>query len=138
MTTPVSKLRFLLDQLIDRTPGAVHALLLSSDGLKMDNTRGLSIDSADQLAAIAAGMQSLSIGASAEFGDGSGGGVLQSMTQFPGGILFIVAAGMGAHLAVIAQDSADAGLVGHNMQELVEQMSHHLAAAPRFGRAEVS
>ncbi|MEV5839221.1 roadblock/LC7 domain-containing protein [Nocardia sp. NPDC052112] len=138
MTSSVSELRFLLEGLVSRTPGAIHALLLSSDGLKMDNTSGLTVDSADQLAAIAAGMQSLSIGASAEFGDGSGGGVLQSMTQFPGGILFIVAAGMGAHLAVIAQENADAGLIGHNMQELVEQMSHHLMAAPRFGGASVS
>ncbi|MGK5533299.1 roadblock/LC7 domain-containing protein, partial [Streptomyces sp. URMC 129] len=82
------------------------------------------------LAAIAAGMQSLSHGASMEFGDGTGG-VRQSMTEFYGGLLFIVEAGYGAHLAIVAEETADAGLVGHNMSELVEQLSGHLIAPPR-------
>ncbi|MGV2918140.1 roadblock/LC7 domain-containing protein, partial [Streptomyces alfalfae] len=75
-------------------------------------------------------IQSLSHGASAEFGDGSGG-VRSAMTEFYGGILFIVEAGEGAHLAVIAAEDADAGLVGHTMSELVEQLGEHLRAAPR-------
>ncbi|MEU0505484.1 roadblock/LC7 domain-containing protein [Nocardia sp. NPDC005998] len=137
MTSSGSQLNFLLEGLVARTPGAAHALLLSSDGLRMNNTAGLTVDKSDQLAAIAAGIQSLSIGASMEFGDGRGG-VRQSMTQFSGGILFIVDAGMGAHIAVIATEDADAGLVGHNMLELVEQMSHYLVAEPRFGGASVS
>ncbi|NUS42137.1 MAG: roadblock/LC7 domain-containing protein [Mycobacteriaceae bacterium] len=128
MTTP--ELTWLLEQLVNRTPGARHALLLSGDGLKMTHTPGLAVDRADQLAAIAAGIQSLAHGASAEFGDGRGG-VRQSMTEFYGGILFIVEAGVGAHVAVIAAENADAGLVGHNMRELVEQLAHHLSAAPR-------
>ncbi len=92
--------------------------------------RRLSVDQADQLAAIAAGIQSLSQGASAEFGDGSGG-VRSAMAEFYGGVLLIVEAGHGAHLAVVAADSADVGLVGHNMSELVEQLGPHLTAAPR-------
>ncbi|MFF0490246.1 roadblock/LC7 domain-containing protein [Nocardia sp. NPDC003482] len=131
MTLPVtSQLGWLLDQLLARTPRARHALLLSSDGLKICHTPELSADKADQLAAIAAGIQSLSHGASVEFGDGRSG-VRQSMTEFYGGILFIVEAGMGAHIAVVAAEDADAGLVGHNMRELVEQLADHLAAAPR-------
>ncbi|WP_067894410.1 roadblock/LC7 domain-containing protein [Nocardia vaccinii] len=133
-TSAPSQLGWLLEQLLSRTPETRHALLLSSDGLKMCHTPELSVDKADQLAAIAAGIQSLSHGASVEFGD-SKGGVRQSMTEFHGGILFIVQSGLGTHLAVVANEEADAGLVGHNMAELVEQLGHHLVAPPRNGGA---
>ncbi|MGN2639115.1 roadblock/LC7 domain-containing protein [Nocardia takedensis] len=136
-TTAPAELAWLLEQLLTRTPQTRHALLLSSDGLKMCHTERLTEDSADQLAAIAAGIQSLAHGASIEFGDGRSG-VRQSMTEFYGGILFIVDAGMGAHIAVVASEEADAGLVGHNMRELVEQLGDHLATAPRVGEASVS
>ncbi|MCX4744940.1 roadblock/LC7 domain-containing protein [Kitasatospora sp. NBC_01287] len=124
------QLGWLLENLLKSTPGARHALVLSRDGLKLCRTPELSVDQADQLAAIAAGIQSLSHGASIEFGDGSGG-VRSAMTEFHGGLLFVVEAGEGAHLAVIAAEDADAGLVGHQVSELVEQLGEHLRAAPR-------
>lgn len=113
--------------------------MLSRDGLKLCHTSGLSTDQADHLAAIAAGMQSLAHGASMEFGDGAGG-VRQAMAEFYGGLLFIIEAGAGAHLAVIAAEDADPGLTGHNMNELVEQIGEHLSvgvrtAEPLSGRA---
>ncbi|WP_128375035.1 roadblock/LC7 domain-containing protein [Streptomyces cavernae] len=128
--TADEKLTWLLESLLERTPGARHALVLSRDGLKLCRTPQLSVDQADQLAAIAAGIQSLSHGASVEFGDGTGG-VRSAMAEFYGGVLFIVEAGAGAHLALIAAEDADAGLVGHNMSELVEQLGEHLVAEPR-------
>jgi predicted regulator of Ras-like GTPase activity (Roadblock/LC7/MglB family) len=140
MTTPATaptsdtgtdeKLDWLLEGLLQRTPGTRHALVLSRDGLKLCRTPELSVDQADQLAAISAGIQSLSQGASMEFGDGTGG-VRQAMAEFYGGILFIVEAGEGAHLAVVAREDSDVGLVGHNMNELVEQLGEHLSAPPR-------
>ncbi|WP_326686690.1 MULTISPECIES: roadblock/LC7 domain-containing protein [unclassified Streptomyces] len=125
-----SKLDWLLESLLERTPGARHALVLSRDGLKLCRTPELSIDQADQLAAISAGIQSLSHGASVEFGNGSGG-VRQAMAEFYGGILFVVEAGDGAHLAVVADEDSDVGLIGHNMNELVEQLSEYLSSPPR-------
>lgn len=125
-----ANLTWMLESLVDQTAGANHALVLSRDGLKLCHTSGLSIDKADQLAAIAAGVQALSQGASVEFGDGTGG-VRHSMTEFHGGILFIVEAGEGAHLAVLAGEEADVGLIGHRMNELVEQIGAFLTAPPR-------
>ncbi|MFC7218876.1 roadblock/LC7 domain-containing protein [Streptomyces polyrhachis] len=132
-TPPVGAagLAWLLEALLARTPGTRHALVLSRDGLKLCHTPELSDDRADQLAAISAGIQSLAHGASMEFGDGSGG-VRQSMTEFYGGVLFIVEAGAGSHVAIVADEECDAGLVGHNMMELVEQLGEHLSAAPRL------
>lgn len=129
-TTTDEKLNWLLEKLLQRTAGARHALVLSRDGLKLCRTPELSVDQADQLAAIAAGIQSLSHGASVEFGDGTGG-VRSAMAEFYGGVLFIVEAGEGAHLAVVAGEDSDPGLVGHNMSELVEQLGEHLRAEPR-------
>jgi predicted regulator of Ras-like GTPase activity (Roadblock/LC7/MglB family) len=125
-----ANLTWMLESLVEQTAGASHALVLSRDGLKLCHTNGLSIDKADQLAAIAAGVQALSQGASVEFGDGTGG-VRHSMTEFHGGILFIVEAGEGAHLAVLASEEADVGLIGHRMNELVEQIGGFLTAPPR-------
>ena len=122
-------LDWLLGNLQRRTPEVRHVLALSRDGLKLSYTPELGIDRADQLAAIAAGIQSLSLSASAEFGAGLGSG--QSMVEFPGGLLLIVPAGEGAHLAVVASAIADVGLVGHNMNELVEQIGGYLTAPPR-------
>ncbi|MEV6795468.1 roadblock/LC7 domain-containing protein [Streptomyces sp. NPDC051320] len=129
-TTTDERLNWLLESLLERTPGARHALVLSRDGLKLCRTPGLTVDQADQLAAISAGIQSLSHGASMEFGDGTGG-VRSAMAEFYGGVLFIVEAGDGAHLSLIADESADVGLIGHNMSELVEQLGEHLSAEPR-------
>ena len=125
-----ANLTWMLESLVDQTAGATHALVLSRDGLKLCHTSALDIDKADQLAAIAAGVQALCQGASVEFGDGTGG-VRQSMTEFHGGILFIVEAGEGAHLAVLAAEEADVGLIGHRMNELVEQIGGFLTSPPR-------
>jgi predicted regulator of Ras-like GTPase activity (Roadblock/LC7/MglB family) len=125
-----ANLTWMLESLVDQTAGASHALVLSRDGLKLCHTSGLSVDKADQLAAIAAGVQALAQGASVEFGDGTGG-VRHSMTEFHGGILFIVEAGEGAHLAVVAAEEADVGLIGHRMNELVEQIGAFLTVPPR-------
>ncbi|MCK8680654.1 MULTISPECIES: roadblock/LC7 domain-containing protein [Streptomyces] len=130
MQTTDNSLTWLLQQLLEHTPGSRHALVLSRDGLKLCWTEHLTLDQADQLAAICSGMQALAQGASVEFGDGSGG-VRHSMTEYHGGLLFIVGAGEGAHLAVLATEDADPGVVGHQMTELVEQIGEHLRAEPR-------
>lgn len=135
MTDTDKSLEWLLENLVGNTAGACHALVLSRDGLKLCHTQGLTVDRADQLAAIAAGVQALAHGASVEFGDGTGG-VRNSMTEFHGGILFIVEAGVGSHLAVIATEDADVGLIGHNMDELVEQIGSIFTAPPRFSAAD--
>ncbi|MEV0230658.1 roadblock/LC7 domain-containing protein [Nonomuraea sp. NPDC050786] len=132
--TTDGELDWLLENLRKKTPGVRHVLVLTRDGLKMCVTSGLDRDKADQLAALAAGIQSLSLSASAEFGDGIGAG--QAMVEFAGGLLLIVPAGEGAHLAVIADEDGDVGLIAHNMNEMVEQIGVYLSAAPR--RAETS
>lgn len=132
MQTTDNSLLWLLQGLLKKIPGARHGLVLSRDGLKLCWSDHLTLDQADQLSAICSGMQALAQGASVEFGDGSGG-VRHSMTEFHGGQLFIVQAGAGAHLAVLAEESADPGVVGHQMTEFIDQIGDHLRAEPRGG-----
>jgi predicted regulator of Ras-like GTPase activity (Roadblock/LC7/MglB family) len=132
MSAADQSLDWLLENLLDRTPETRHVLVLSKDGLKMCWTSGLHLDQADQLSAIVSGIQSLSLSASAEFGEGLGSG--QAMVEFRGGLLLMVPAGEGSHLAVLASDKADVGVVGHNMNELVEQIGGFLSAPPRLPR----
>ncbi|GAA4514463.1 MULTISPECIES: roadblock/LC7 domain-containing protein [Nonomuraea] len=126
----------LLESLKDRTPGIRYVLVLTRDGLKMSYSSGLTRDRADQLSALSAGIQSLSLSASAEFGDAIGAG--QAMVEFAGGLLLIVPAGEGAHLAVVAEEDGEVGLIAHNMNELVEQIGVYLTAAPRPAEGDAS
>jgi predicted regulator of Ras-like GTPase activity (Roadblock/LC7/MglB family) len=135
MTTTDASLDWLLEDLRHRTPGIRHVLVLSRDGLKMCHTRELDVDRADQLAAISAGVQSLSLSASAEFGDGTGSG--QAMLEYGGGLLLIMGAGEGAHLAVIAGFEAKVGVVARHMNQLVDRIGGHLTAGPRRRPHEV-
>ncbi|WP_329522410.1 roadblock/LC7 domain-containing protein [Spirillospora sp. NBC_01491] len=128
MSTMDRDLGWLLDRLANRTPGIRHVLVLSKDGLKICHNPDLDEDRADQLAALASGIQSLAVSASAEFGHTPGSG--QSMVEFHGGILLIVPAGEGSHLAVITADECDVGLIGHTMNQLVEQIGGRLTAPP--------
>ncbi|MFD2356364.1 roadblock/LC7 domain-containing protein [Nonomuraea ferruginea] len=102
----------------------------------MSYSSGLTRDRADQLSALSAGIQSLSLSASAEFGDAIGAG--QAMVEFAGGLLLIVPAGEGAHLAVVAEEDGEVGLIAHNMNELVEQIGVYLTAAPRPAEGDAS
>ncbi|WP_067605053.1 roadblock/LC7 domain-containing protein [Nocardiopsis listeri] len=129
MTTTDSSLDWMLENLRSGTTGVRHVLVLSRDGLKMCHTRELDVDRADQLAAISAGIQSLSLSASAEFGDATGAG--QAMLEYGGGLLLIVGAGEGAHLAVVTGTEADVGVVARRMNELVDQIGHHVAVPAR-------
>ncbi|WP_254716033.1 roadblock/LC7 domain-containing protein [Actinomadura sp. WMMB 499] len=131
MTPETRGLVRLLDALKDKVRGVRHVLVLSRDGLRISHTDELGDDRADQLAALASGVQSLSLSASAEFGDGGGAAPGRSMVEFHGGVLLIIPAGQGAHLAVVTEPNTDVGLAGRRMEELARQIRGELYAAPR-------
>ncbi|QKW20984.1 roadblock/LC7 domain-containing protein [Kitasatospora sp. NA04385] len=109
-------------------PEVRHALVVSNDGLEIGRSPRIDRDDAERLAAACSGLQSLSRGVATGFGDGR---TRQIVVEYGGGYLFVVAAGAGAHLAVVAGESVDAGLVAYQMQMLVGRIGEHLTAAPR-------
>ncbi|GAA1580840.1 roadblock/LC7 domain-containing protein [Actinoplanes couchii] len=119
---------WLLSGLVDRVPHTRSALLLSSDGLRKA-AHGLDDDGADHLAAIASGLFSLARSAATRF-DGSDG-VRQVVAELDTSLLFVSAAGSGAVLAVLAGKSADPGVLGYEMAQMVKSVRPYLATPTR-------
>jgi predicted regulator of Ras-like GTPase activity (Roadblock/LC7/MglB family) len=123
-----SDLRWLLDDLTARVTHADQAVLLSSDGLLIAASGGLTREDADHLCAVASGFQSLARGAGRRFG---GGAVRQTIIEMESAFLFVTAAGHGACLAVLATADADIGLVAYEMAMLVTRVGRYLGTSSR-------
>ena len=130
MPNPTSgtQLAWLLDELADTVPSVADAVLLSTDGLAVAASCGLSRENREHLAAVASGFQSLAKGTGSHFEVGA---VRQTMVEFEDGYLFVVAAGGGTCLAVLCGPDGDIGLVAYEMARLVRRVGEHLDAAPR-------
>ncbi|MFJ4788803.1 roadblock/LC7 domain-containing protein [Streptomyces sp. NPDC088794] len=126
-------LDWLLDGLVDQVTGTRHAILLSDDGLVMSRSQTVERSDAERLAAIATGQQSLARGAGQLFG---GGPVHQVIVEMAGLWLFVIAAGRGTHLAVVASQEVDAELMSVAMHTLVQQVGRRLGADARTPPAD--
>ncbi len=103
--------------------------MLSADGLRMAQY-GADNDTADRLAAACAGLQSLA-GAVATELPHSDGRMRLVVIEMDGGFFYLMAAGEGAYLAVLADEGVDAGLMGQRMRDLVLRIGEHLSSPPR-------
>ncbi len=121
-------LAWLVDDLVDRVEQAQHAVVLSTDGLLIAASRGLSREDAEHLSAVAAGFQSLARGAGRHFG---GGAIRQTIVEMESAFLFVTAAGKGACLAVLAAQQADIGLIAYEMAMLVTRVGQYLTTPTR-------
>jgi predicted regulator of Ras-like GTPase activity (Roadblock/LC7/MglB family) len=88
----------------------------------------MSKEEGDQLSALAAGVHSLARGTGQQVG---GGEVRQTIIEMESAFLFVMAAGRGTCLAVLASSGANLGLMAYEMTMLVRRMGAHLTAAPR-------
>jgi predicted regulator of Ras-like GTPase activity (Roadblock/LC7/MglB family) len=127
-TRQSANLNWLLDDMVERVPSALQAVLLSADGLLMATSAGLKRDDAEHLSAMAAGFQSLAKGASRHFGAGP---VRQTVVEMEAAFLFVTAAGLGACLAVLAHSDADLGLIAYEMAMLVTRVGEFMNAPDR-------
>ena len=122
------ELNWLLDDLVNRVPHVAKAIILSRDGLAVGSSAGLGRQDADHLAALAAGIASLSHGGSEYF---SLGRVHQTVIEAEAGFLFVTAAGDGSCLAVLATPDGDVGLVAYEMAVLVKRLGRHMGVGKR-------
>ena len=120
---------WMLHDLATSVPHTRQVVVLSSDGLRMAQF-GTDTDTADRLAAACAGLQSLSAAVAAEFPHGDGRMRLV-VIEMDGGFFYLMAAGAGAYLAVLADEGVDAGLMGQRMRDLVARIGEHLTSPPR-------
>ncbi|EKX60927.1 roadblock/LC7 domain-containing protein [Streptomyces ipomoeae] len=122
-------LSWMLDSALE-IPGALHAVLVSADGLLRARSKDVGKDDADKAAAAMSGMQSLSRSL-AFFVDGSNLRWQQTLIEFDGGWIFLISAGDGAYLAVSASPDVDMADITFRMQQLVGQLGKVLTAPPR-------
>jgi uncharacterized protein len=123
-----AELNWLLDTLVNGVPQVRQAVVLSSDGLLVGSSSGMSREDAEHLSAVAASFQSLARTAGRQFG---GGAVRQTIIEMEQAFLFVTAAGHGACMAVLASADADVGLIAYEMAMLVRRVGQHLATVPR-------
>ena len=62
---------WLVNEFVERVPGVAHAVVVSADGLLLTSSNRLPLDRADQLAAVASGIVSLTQGAARCFEAGA-------------------------------------------------------------------
>jgi predicted regulator of Ras-like GTPase activity (Roadblock/LC7/MglB family) len=108
-------LGWLLEDFVERVPGADSALLASSDGIKLA-VAGLSEGQADTAAAVTSVMSA---------GDGLPAGAQVALGGGPGTV--------GTVLGVLAAPDADPGVVGYEMATLIQSVAEHLLTPARGG-----
>ena len=78
LSQAAQNLNWLITNFVDRVPGVAHTVVVSSDGLLLAVSNGFPRDRADQLAAVASGLSSLTQGAARIF---EGGAVTQTVVE---------------------------------------------------------
>ena len=127
------QLGWLLDNLVSQVANVREALILSRDGLVVAMSSNMSREQGDRLSALAAGVQSLARGAGQQV---DGGNVRQIVIEMDSAFMFVMAAGQGTCLAVLASAEANVGVMAYEMAMLVRRMGMHLTAAPRAASHE--
>jgi predicted regulator of Ras-like GTPase activity (Roadblock/LC7/MglB family) len=109
---------WLLDRFVDETLGVVDAVGVSSDGLLLARSSGLTRPVAEQLAAIVSGLVGLGKGTARCIGATR---LNQVIIETDAGFFFVSAIADGSVLGVLATRHCDLGLVGYEMTVLTER-----------------
>ena len=130
MTRPptMHDMGWLLNNFASSVAGIAHVVAVSADGLLLACSRDLPEDRADQLAAIASGVVSLTEGASRMF---HAGAVQQTIIEMESGYLFLMSVSDGSSMGVLAARSCDVGQVGYEMALLVDRVGEALTPQAR-------
>jgi predicted regulator of Ras-like GTPase activity (Roadblock/LC7/MglB family) len=121
-------LSWLVANFTTKVPGVANTLVLSADGLPLALSDNLDREAADQLAAIASGLSSLTHGAARLL---AAGGVKQTIVEMEAGFLFVQTISDGSILSVLTTTDADLGLIGYEMALLVSRVGDVLTPALR-------
>ena len=118
-----SQFGWLVTDFTERVPGVAHAVVVSADGLLLTASAKLPTDRADQLAAVASGLLSLTQGAARCF---EAGAVTETVVEMERGLMLQMAISDGSCLTVLASPHCDMGLIAYEMAMLVERVGQML------------
>jgi len=121
-------LNWLVANFAKATPGVAHAMVVSADGLPVAVSERLDRPRADQLAAIASGLASLTQGAARCF---DGGLVSQTVVEMERGYLFVMSISDGSCLTVLAANSCNVAVVAYEMTMLAARAGDVLTPSLR-------
>jgi len=116
---PIGRFGWLVNNFADNVPGVAHAVVISVDGLLLTASARLPIDRAQQMAAIAAGIVSLNLGAARILGAEH---VARAIVEMDQGVLLLMSIRDGSCLAVLAVRDCDVSQVAYEMTVLVDQV----------------
>ncbi|MGW3470779.1 roadblock/LC7 domain-containing protein [Saccharopolyspora sp. NPDC000995] len=114
---------WLITDFTERVAGVAHTIVVSADGLVLTASATLPRDRADQLAAVASGLLSLTQGSAKCF---EAGRVVQTIVEMQHGTLLQMGISDGSCLTVLAAPQCDMGLVAYEMTMLVERVGQML------------
>jgi predicted regulator of Ras-like GTPase activity (Roadblock/LC7/MglB family) len=118
LSSEARNLNWLVSNFVGGVPAVSQAVVVSSDGLLVAMSDGLDRVAADRLAAVTAGLQSISRGAAAPL---DGGALHEIIVEFDRALLFVMSISETSVLAVVSSRPCDAGLIGYEMAVLVER-----------------
>jgi uncharacterized protein len=125
------QLDWLLTEFMRGTPGVLHAVAVSSDGLRLAASERVGDGLADQLAAATSGLVSLARGTARTL---DAGPVTQTIIEMAGGYLFLTSMTEGSSVAVVTDRDCDMGMVGYEVTMLATRVGHALTSQPRAHR----
>lgn len=114
---------WLTNEFVRHVPGIAHVVVVSADGLLLTASDDLPRERAEQLSAVSSGLASLTQGAARCF---DAGGVTQTVVEMDAGYLFLMSISNGSHLAVLASQNCDIGLVVYEMTLLVDRVGEQM------------
>jgi predicted regulator of Ras-like GTPase activity (Roadblock/LC7/MglB family) len=128
LSREASDFSWLVGNFANRTPGVAHAMVVSADGLPVAVSERLDRPRADQLAAVASGLASLTQGGARCI---AGGLVRQIVVEMDRGLLVVMAISDGSCLTVLAASGCDVGMVAYEMTLLVSRTGDVLTPSLR-------
>jgi len=126
------QLDWLLTEFARSTPGVLHAVAVSTDGLRLAASEQVSVGLADQLAAATSGLVSLARGTAHTL---RAGAVAQTIIEMAGCYLFLTSMSEGSSVAVYTDRDCDMGMVGYEVTMLAARVGHAITSQPRARRA---
>ena len=118
MTSAHQNFAWLISDFVRRADGVTHAVAVSSDGLLIAASEGLSRDLADHLSALVSGIVSLTQNAADTYGFR---GMKLVMIEMLDGFMMVNHMRDGSCLGVLAEEGCDIGLVGYEMAVLADR-----------------
>lgn len=109
----------MIDDFVDRVPGASSAVVITTDGLVLAVSAKIAGETADHVAAITSGLASLTDGVAKSF---AAGDVRQVIVEMDAAYMFVSRISDGSALALMCEQGCDIGLIGYEMSLLIGQI----------------